>query len=464
MPVKVGLYESTSCDETRVVVPAKTFDRVDRGHARTHAISGVCMRVLLIGAGGVGGAFAAIASRRRFLDALVIADVNLTRAQEIATQAARAGLEVHAEPVDASSQDAVLELARKHRVDVIVNLCDPRFNPPIFGAAFQAGCHYLDTALTLSAPHPEAPHRYLGKPLGEEQFAASSDWAVRGQLALVGMGVEPGLSDVFARYAADHLFNQIDEIGVRDGSSLVIDGYAFAPTFNIWTTIEECLNPPIVYERDQGWFTTEPFSEPEIFDFPEGIGPLECVNVEHEEVLFIPRHIQANRVTFKYGLGEEFIEVLRTLNKLGLDSTRKVRVGGLEVSPRDLVAATLPNPANLGARMHGKTCAGTWVKGIGRDGTPREVYLYHVVDNAWTMREYNCQAVVWQTALNPVVALELIAQGAWRGAGVQSPEAFDALPYLNMLKAYGAPHQLEERTPFSVAAMRTSPAVGASGD
>ena len=422
------------------------------------------MRALVIGAGGVGGAFAAIAARRNFLERLVIADVNLERAQEVAAQAARSGLVTFAEAVDASSTEHVLALARKHRADVIVNLCDPRFNPPIFEAAYQAGCHYLDTALTLSRPHPTEPYRYLGKPLGEEQFAASSAWKDRGQLALVGMGVEPGLSDVFARYAADHLFARLDEVGVRDGSNLVIDGYAFAPTFNIWTTIEECLNPPIVYERGRGWFTTEPFSEPETFDFPEGIGPMECVNVEHEEVLFIPQHVHANRVTFKYGLGDEFIEVLRTLHKLGLDSTRKVRVGGLEVSPRDLVAATLPNPAQLGERMHGKTCAGTWVKGIGRDGTPREVYLYHVVDNAWTMREYDCQAVVWQTALNPVVALELIAAGTWKGAGVQSPEAFDAAPFLRMLEAYGAPHRIEERAPFSVAGLRPEMAVGASGD
>jgi saccharopine dehydrogenase-like NADP-dependent oxidoreductase len=84
------------------------------------------------------------------------------------------------------------------------------------------------------------------------------------------MGVEPGLSDVFARYAADHLFDVVDEVGVRDGADLVVDGYGFAPTFSIWTTIEECLNPPVVYEKERGWYTTAPFSEPEVFDFPTG--------------------------------------------------------------------------------------------------------------------------------------------------------------------------------------------------
>ncbi len=250
---------------------------------------------------------------------------------------------------------------------------------------------------------------------------------------------------MFARFAADRLFSRIDEIGVRDGANLAIDGVGFAPTFSIWTTIEECLNPPIVYERDRGWFTTEPFSEPEVFDFPAGIGPVTCVNVEHEEVVLMPRWIDAGRVTFKYGLGEEFIDVLRTLHLLGLDSTRPVSVRGTSVSPRDVVAACLPNPAELGDKMTGVTCAGTLVTGIGNDGLPRSSYLYQAVDNAWTMAEYGHQAVVWQTALNPVISLELIAGGAWTGTGVLAPEAFDPVPYLGLLAEYGADWCLDER-------------------
>jgi saccharopine dehydrogenase-like NADP-dependent oxidoreductase len=300
-------------------------------------------------------------------------------------------------------------------------------------------------AMSLSRRHDEFPFTETGVMLGDEQFALAADWEKRGKIALVGMGVEPGLSDVFARYAADELFTSIDEIGVRDGADLVVEGYAFAPTFSIWTTIEECLNPPLIYERERGWFVTEPFSEPETFRFPEGIGDVECVNVEHEEVVLIPRWVDVGRVTFKYGLGTEFIDVLKTLHKLGLDSTEPVSVRGQPVSPRDVVAACLPDPATLGDRMHGRTCAGTWVKGTGKAGQPREVYLYHVVDNAWSMKEYGSQAVVWQTAVNPVVALELIDTGVWSGAGVLGPEAFPAHPFLEMLTDYGSPWGLEER-------------------
>jgi saccharopine dehydrogenase-like NADP-dependent oxidoreductase len=315
---------------------------------------------------------------------------------------------------------------------------------PIFDGCAAANAHYLDMAMSLSHPHPEQPHALAGVKLGDEQFAKSAEWEAAGRLALVGIGVEPGLSDVFARYAADHLFSEIDEVGIRDGANLVVDGYDFAPSFSIWTTIEECLNPPVIWEEGRGWYTTPPFSEPEVFDFPEGIGPVECVNVEHEEVLLVPRWVKAKRVTFKYGLGDEFIGVLKTLHKLGLDRTQKVRVGAVEVSPRDVVAALLPDPATLGDRMHGKTCAGTLVTGTGKDGRPRRVYLYHVVDNAWSMREYGSQAVVWQTAVNPVVALELLARGTWSGVGVLGPEAFDAKPFLDLLTEYGSPWGMRE--------------------
>ena len=153
----------------------------------------------------------------------------------------------------------------------------------------------------------------------------------------------------------------------------------------------------------------------------------------------MPRWVDCKRATFKYGLGNEFIEVLKTLHKIGLDRTDKVKVGGVEVSPRDVVAACLPDPATLGDKMTGKTCAGLYVTGTGKDGQPRATYLYHVVDNEWSMREYGHQCVVWQTAINPVVALELLATGVWHGAGVLGPEAFDAVPFLDLLTAYGSP-------------------------
>ncbi len=400
------------------------------------------MRVLIVGAGGVGTAMARTIAKWGLFEYVAVADYDEARARRAVEGA---GDRFAALRLDAGDERAIVAAIESHRVEAVVNALDPRFVMPVFRAAFSAGVTYLDMAMSLSHPNPQDPYRLPGVKLGDEQFAMSAQWSERGLLALCGIGVEPGLSDVFARYAADRLFSSIDEIGVRDGANLVVEGYEFAPSFSIWTTIEECLNPPVIWEKGRDWFTTAPFSEPETFNFPAGIGPVECVNVEHEEVLLIPRWVDARRVTFKYGLGDEFIEVLSTLHKLGLDSTRPVRVGGVEVSPRDVVAACLPDPAQLGDRMSGVTCAGTWVTGLGVDGAPREVYLYHAVDNAWSMSEFGSQSVVWQTAMNPIIALELLDSGAWSGAGVLGPEALPAEPFLDLVNAHGSPWAIDER-------------------
>jgi len=401
------------------------------------------VRLLIVGAGGVGTAVAKTIAAWNLFGEVVVADALGDRA---ARAIAGAGPRFSAATVDASNERALTDLMVASGTTVVLNALDPRFVMPVFNAAFAAHATYLDMAMSLSTPHPTDPYRSTGRMLGDDQFATSKAWEDHGLLALCGMGIEPGMSDVFARYAADSLFSTIDEIGVRDGANLAVAGYDFAPTFSIWTTIEECLNPPVIYERDRGWFTTPPFSEPETFVFPGGIGPVECVNVEHEEVLLIPRWVDCNRVTFKYGLGDEFIQVLSTLHKLGLDSTSPVSVGGASVSPRDLVAACLPNPAEIGDLITGVTCAGTWITGTGIDGAPRVVYLYHLADNEWTMREFDSQAVVWQTALNPIVALELLDSGAWEGSGVLGPEALPAQPFLDLVNAHGAPWGIEERT------------------
>ncbi len=400
------------------------------------------MKVLLVGVGGVGEAIAVVAQDRPWLEKMVLSDYNLKRAKEVRKKL-RSPKKFPVEWIDANDQKQIVELAKKYDVDLIMNAVDPVFNEKIFDAAYQVGCTYMDMAMTLSSPHPAHPYQECGMKLGDYQFERAAKWEKKGWLAILGMGVEPGLADVFAAYAAKHLFDEIDEIGVRDGANLEVRGYEFAPNFSIWTTIEECLNPPVIWEKERGWFTIEPFSEPEVFEFPEGIGPVECVNVEHEEVLLVPRWVNCKRVTFKYGLGDQFISVLKTLKMLGLDNKDPINVKGVKVAPRDVVAACLPDPAHLGDRMFGKTCAGTWVKGR-KDGKPRQVYLYQVADNETCMQKYGVQAVVWQTAVNPVIAMELLVTGKWQGKGVFGPEAFDPDPFMALMAGYDFPYGLKE--------------------
>lgn len=402
------------------------------------------MRVLLVGAGGVGEAIAAITKPRPWMELMVLADYNVKRAKEV-QQKLSEPTRFPVEFIDASKQEDIEVLARKYDVDLIMNAVDPVFNKQIFDAAYSVGATYIDMAMTLSEPDPADPFHHTGIKLGDYQFEKAMDWEKKGLLALVGMGVEPGMADVFARYAQDYLFDEIEEIGIRDGANITIDGYQFAPSFSIWTTIEECLNPPVIWEKDKGWFTTEPFSEHETFEFPEGIGPIDVVNVEHEEVLLVPRWVKAKRVTFKYGLGDQFIGVLKTLHMLGLDNKEKINVKGVQVAPRDVVAACLPDPAHLGDKMHGKTCAGTWVKGR-KDTKPREVYLFQVADNQDCMNKWGCQAVVAQTAFNAVIAMDLLEHGQWKSTGVLGPEAFDPVPFMERMADYGFPYGIKEMT------------------
>ncbi len=400
------------------------------------------MKVLLVGTGGVGESIATIAKERPWVEQLVLTDYNRERIKEVQAKLGDPK-RFPIEWIDASKQDMVEELAKKYKIDLIMNACDPIFNEPIFDAAYNVGVNYMDMAMTLSSPHPTDPFHKCGIKLGDYQFDRSKKWEEKGILCLVGLGVEPGMADIFARYAQDHLFDEVEEFGIRDGANIEIKGYEFAPNFSIWTTIEECLNPPVVWEKDKGWFTTAPFSEPETFEFPDGIGKIEVVNVEHEEVLLMPRWLKCKRATFKYGLGDQFIGVLQTLHMLGLDNKEKINVKGVQVAPRDVVAACLPDPAHLGDRMSGKTCAGTWVKGK-KDGKPKQVYLYQVADNDECMKRWGCQAVVAQTSFNAVIGWDLLEHGVWKGVGVLGPEAFNPDPFMAKMADYGFPYGIKE--------------------
>ncbi|CAN5254019.1 saccharopine dehydrogenase C-terminal domain-containing protein [soil metagenome] len=402
------------------------------------------MRVLLIGVGTVGEAIARISATADWCEAMILADYDESRARTL-SDALGGAPKFPSVQVDARDPAAITDLARAHRADVVMNAVDPQFVMPIFTGALEADAHYMDMAVSLSKPHPDRPFEVTGVKLGDEQFAMDSAWKAHGKLALVGMGMDPGLTDVFAAHAAKHAFDEVHEVHVRDGGDLEIPGFAFAPVFSIWTTIEECLNPPIIWENGD-WHTTEPFSAPESFPFPEGIGPVECVNVEHEEVVLIPRWLSTRKATFKYALGADFTEKLKTIHALGMDRTDRVRVGGVEVAPRDVLAAITPDPISLGDKFRGRAVVGTWVLGL-KDGQPRETFAYQMADAEDIWARFGLQVVGWQTGFNPTIAMELLATGAWSGAGVLGPEAFDPDPYLALLDLHGIHHAVVEMEP-----------------
>lgn len=389
------------------------------------------MKVLLIGVGGVGEAIAKIGYQRPWLEKMVLADYNLERAYTIQKQLG-ANEKFPVERIDARDVNQTIQIARKHGVDLIMNAVSNFYNDNIFDAAYEAGCNYLDMAMSDD-----------GANLGSYQWKQAEKWEGKGLLAILGNGMDPGVSDIFAKYASVELFDEIEEIGIRDGAALEVRGYEFAPAFSLLDAIEECTNPPIIWEKERGWYSIPAFENVEIFDFPEGIGPLEVVDVEHEELVLIPRYIPCRRVTFKYGLGAKFIEVIKVIKMLGLHQKEAIDVKGVKVAPIEVLAACLPPPDTLGDKMSGKTCVGSWVTGK-KDGKQREVYIYQSTDNEESMRDYGCQAVSLQTGTGPVIVMELLAEGIWKGKGVLGPEAFDPRPFMGRMQEFNFPYKIRE--------------------
>ena len=403
---------------------------------------------MIIGAGGVGQSVAMIIKRAgqegAWAEKIVLADYNLDRAKEVAAMCSDPRF--IEEQVDAKNPDQIKELVKKYDITQILNAVEPSFNENIFDTSLECGVGYMDCAMTLSKRHPDKPFELANVKLGDYQFAKQEEWKKAGCMALVGSGVEPGMADVFARFAAKHLFDTIDEVNIRDGDNYDIPGHeGVAFGFSIWTTIEECLNPPVIWEKERGWYCTEPFSEPEIFSFPGGIGDVEVINVEHEEVLLVPRVIDCNRVTFKFGVPREMRELLLNLQQCGMDDAeRKIKVGESEITPRDFLVKVVPDPLKLASKMVGKGCAGAWVTGT-KDGLKRSAYLYQVADNQECYTKYGTNSVVAQTAVGPVIMLELIAKGIWNLKGVHGPESFDPDPFVERLAKYEFPGGMQEK-------------------
>ena len=402
------------------------------------------MRLCIIGAGGVGTSVAKIIKRAgeggAWAEKVVISDYDFERAKYVAKECNDSRF--IAEKIDATDSSKIKEVFKKHNITFAMNAVEPLFNENIFDTCLEAGVGYLDCAMTLSKRNKDKPYELCDVKLGDYQFDRHEAWKAAGNMAIVGSGVEPGMADCFARFADKHLFDTIDQVNVRDG-----DNYAGADGefgFSVWTTIEECLNPPVIYEKGRGWFTTENFSEPEIFNFPGGIGDVEVINVEHEEVLLVPRVIDCNRVTFKYGVPKELRVMLKNLEALGMDSASKmIKVGNSEISPRDFLVKVVPSPVESTMKMTGKGCAGTWVTGK-KDGLKRSIYIYQIAENQVCIGKYGTNSVVAQTAVGPVIMMELVATGVWDIKGVHGPESFDPDPFISRLAKYEFPAGIRE--------------------
>lgn len=418
------------------------------------------MRMMLVGAGAVGESILKILAWRDpkagWLEAVLVCDYELERALEVVKKLPE-DQRFEAASVDATDKEGMKALIREYRIDFVMDAAPPFASNYIFDAAFEEGANYGNMG-TWSVPMddpaygPGIENSYL-EPMTKYNFDRHEAWREKGQMAVICLGIDPGVVNVFAKYAATELFDEITEVHVKDGGNLTVPGadpddILFG--FNVWTVLDEVMNPNVEYdEKKGGLFVERPFAGMETFEMPDGVGKNTLVKVEHEEVVTMPRYLKQyglKRATFKISLEENLITALKVIDKLGLRSLHPVKVGSAEVRPRDVVAACAPQPGDIGEEMFGEMLVG--VDCIGKkDGEEKEYFLYQNFDNQESMKRWGSQAVVAQTGFGAALAIELIGRGIWKDAGVFSPEYFDPLPYLKLMEESGFSYGIEERTP-----------------
>lgn len=407
------------------------------------------MRMLLVGAGAVGESILRILQSRdlesKWMEHAVVSDFDLGRAKEVCEHLKEPDRFTPAF-LDAHDVDAIVELCKKHDCNFVADVAAPFVSNNIFDAAYKAKADYVNLG-TWSVPF-DPPIYGIGlensysEPMGAYNLNAHEKWAEQGNKACICLGIDPGVVDVFAKFSAEYLFDEIKEIHVKDGNNLVIpdaDADAVSFGFNVWTVLDECLNPNVEWSKEKGFIVEPPFSGEEVFDMPMGVGQNTLVKVEHEETVLMPRYLEKyglERCTFKICLDENLIQALKSIEALGLRSLEKITVDGVEVIPRDVVAAAAPQPKDIGDEMEGKMLVGIHCIGK-KDGVDRQLFLYQPFDNKQSMERWHMQAVVAQTGFGAAIGIELMARGIWEGAGVFGPEYFDPIPYMEIMEKSG---------------------------
>lgn len=394
------------------------------------------MRVVVLGVGGVGQVCAAELVKKPFIDHLTLGDISIECAEQFAAKLrAKSGTAISVQKVDANDVRDVIKIALG--ADVLIHAGLPDYNIQVMKACLESKTHYIDMASN-----------------GPKWLLEQLDWdplfKEKGIIGIMGIGCDPGFSNIAARYAVDQL-DTVDAIMIRDGDNSVVDYDGFCAYFSPQTAIKECLAKPNYWTAEKGeQFFPDPFFNKEEFEFPEPIGWLDCYNVEHEEVTTLGETIGKQKgckyVDFKYALHPDFVNTLQVLAYLGLDSDEVFDVNGAKVIPRDVVVRTMPKPADLAGKIHGYSCVGALVRGTAGE-RKKEIYVYTIANHDEIFRKTGFQATVWQTGVPPVAALELLANGTLKGqAGCIPPEMIDPIPFLQTVKAMGMEWQVIEKT------------------
>jgi saccharopine dehydrogenase (NAD+, L-lysine forming) len=414
------------------------------------------MKMLLVGAGGVGESILKILQKRdpdgQWLKQVIVADYDFVRANEVVGHLGDKNRFI-AEKINAKHKDDIVALIKKHDCDFVMDAAAPFVANNIFDAAYDAGVQYANMG-TWSVPYLNPKYGYglensFEEIMTEYNFKNHEKWKEKGLLGLICLGIDPGVVNVFAKFATLYLFDEIHEVHVKDGGNLEIptageNDVMFG--FNVWTVLDEVLNPNVEWDKEKGFLVDEPFAGKETFEMPAGVGLNTLIKVEHEETVTMPRYLEQyglKKCSFKIALDNNLINALKVIDAIGLRSLQEINVDGKMIRPRDVVAAAAPQPKNIGNEMIGKMVVGVHCIGI-KDGMERELFMYQPFDNQDSVAKWGMQAVVAQTGFGAAIAIELIGKEIWKDAGVYSPEYFDPIPYLEIMEEAGYKYGIVE--------------------
>lgn len=401
------------------------------------------MKTMVLGTGAVGSVTAEILANSEEFEQVILADVNMERAKR--TEKKISNDKVVVKKVDASDLDAMVKAFKG--IDLILNGVIPRFNLKIMEACLKSGSSYADMAWDVALDTTPAGGMIKETPAWN-QLKMDDAFKKAGLTGMMGLGCDPGVSNIFARMAADNL-DTVKEILVRDGDNGTVEGHKFAPLWSPETLIEEVLMPATYY-KDGQYRKLPPFSGKEMFDFPDPVGKLSIYNVDHEESETLPTFIGkvlgkgCDYCDFKIALDDTYVEAIEMLGMLGLANPGKVDVKGTKVSPRDVVAACLPDPSTLGERAKGDCAVGTVTRGI-KDGQEVSYFIWIQMNHEKTFKKYGHSATGYTVGAPLAIAAILFAQGKIAQKGVFPPEMMDPAPWPEMLKKHGMPvHTLKQ--------------------
>ncbi len=394
------------------------------------------MKLAILGLGGVGRVIAKSANQTGKFEKVVCADLD----QKIVDSALKdiSNDNFSGQMIDASNFEEVKKLATE--VDVLINATIPRFNLVVMEACLAGNCHYMDLACETLLKIP-------GKIDISEQLDMDSKFKESGLLALCGIGIDPGCSNIFARYLSDRM-DKVEDILVRDADVSYVEGYKMALYFSPDTFIDECVSEAPLFFENGSFLTKKSLQVIGEFAFPEPVGTVKVYGVSHEEVWTLPRYIDKEGLmncNFGYGLADELVTMMDVLRTIGLDSDQPILVNGTEIVPRDVVTALLPRPADLAGKVKGNVCVGTLVRGY-KEGKKVTKFMYNTVNHEEAYRRMQEQGTSFQTGIPAALAADLLAEGVIKTRGAVPPEALDPEPFIDRLPDYGMKVCIEDRS------------------